>query len=595
MLVRPKKAPACDSCKSKRVLCHPQPNGPCPRCTEKGILCKTTPIPRGRPRKTQSPGPPVLLSSPAPSSSNTAELSRCALLTPELVKHLFMCFHERREYRNPIFQYFNIEKTLVAASWHHHLLPIQEAVLTAAICAAAATLSWHPAVLGPGVCPDSLADESVFFSGADLRAFGERRAPVCRILKDYAIRVAFEARIMLEPTEWNVASCFLLDTLEHDISASSRPWASVYMSHLRAVALNWPNEPKKSRALWSGWMMVESVLAAVNQKPVLVTPADQLLLSGPPPQSLEELLESLEEETAQPLSFNFTNTRAALVFTVVFPFLFHSITIARDFHQHISGTYAHRHPLSEPVILKLLTTLATMQSIINHCVGDVDFPDASQIPKDKTPTELRADASTFPELRSCAFVMSLIFVAFALSLYRELESHAEPGPGSDVPAGLQVDFATNMKSRWARTRMASFRQQAHDMARSALPDLKRMLILQSGPFRHGAIRLEWSAIIEWGEFLADEADASSEGILPADVAVYESLLNSLKGTAYSCVPPTLNSVIKRLETHLATYHLKASTEMGMNMDDLETGNLVSEMSFLLDGSFFAVPDATFGI
>ncbi|KAJ7290531.1 hypothetical protein C8J57DRAFT_1276078, partial [Mycena rebaudengoi] len=46
--------PACDSCKSRRVLCHSQPDGsPCLRCAENGIICTTTPLPRGRPPKTR--------------------------------------------------------------------------------------------------------------------------------------------------------------------------------------------------------------------------------------------------------------------------------------------------------------------------------------------------------------------------------------------------------------------------------------------------------------------------------------------------------------------------------------------------------------
>ncbi|KAE9402057.1 hypothetical protein BT96DRAFT_1017870 [Gymnopus androsaceus JB14] len=47
-----KKLPACDSCKARRVLCHPQSNGPCPRCSEKGVNCTTTPVVR-RKRRTK--------------------------------------------------------------------------------------------------------------------------------------------------------------------------------------------------------------------------------------------------------------------------------------------------------------------------------------------------------------------------------------------------------------------------------------------------------------------------------------------------------------------------------------------------------------
>ncbi|KAF5346168.1 hypothetical protein D9758_009924 [Tetrapyrgos nigripes] len=44
-----KKPPACDHCKARRVLCHPQPYGKsCPRCAEKGVKCTTTPSIRRR-------------------------------------------------------------------------------------------------------------------------------------------------------------------------------------------------------------------------------------------------------------------------------------------------------------------------------------------------------------------------------------------------------------------------------------------------------------------------------------------------------------------------------------------------------------------
>ncbi|KAJ7447281.1 hypothetical protein B0H11DRAFT_2082827 [Mycena galericulata] len=50
-----KKPPACDSCKARRVLCHPTTDGtPCPRCKEKGNKCTTTPAIRGRPPKKHS-------------------------------------------------------------------------------------------------------------------------------------------------------------------------------------------------------------------------------------------------------------------------------------------------------------------------------------------------------------------------------------------------------------------------------------------------------------------------------------------------------------------------------------------------------------
>ncbi|KAF5336769.1 hypothetical protein D9758_016397 [Tetrapyrgos nigripes] len=49
---RSKKPPACDYCKARRALCHPQPEGKsCPRCLEKGVKCTTTPSVRKRRRQ----------------------------------------------------------------------------------------------------------------------------------------------------------------------------------------------------------------------------------------------------------------------------------------------------------------------------------------------------------------------------------------------------------------------------------------------------------------------------------------------------------------------------------------------------------------
>ena len=39
-----KKPPACDYCKARRVICHPQPDGkPCPRCVEKEVVLVSLP------------------------------------------------------------------------------------------------------------------------------------------------------------------------------------------------------------------------------------------------------------------------------------------------------------------------------------------------------------------------------------------------------------------------------------------------------------------------------------------------------------------------------------------------------------------------
>ncbi|KAF7332373.1 Zn(2)-C6 fungal-type transcriptional factor [Mycena kentingensis (nom. inval.)] len=593
MLVRPpKKAPACDSCKSKRVLCYPQPNGPCPRCVDKGILCKTTSIPRGRPRKSPTSSPPAIASSSSISSCRSnVELSRCAILTPELVKHLYQTFADLPERRNRIFHGFSIEKTLNAASWHIHLLPPQEAVLMACMCAAAATISCHPAILGPGVCPESLTDGSVMFPGADLRGFGERRAPICRALAEYAVQVAFEARITLEATHLNVASCFLLDCLEegmftnfgpgiaNDIMRRYRNQLSIMgiCVHLTPTSRRFTMDRRnRDQRHFLGWV------------DFVFTPADQRFLCGPPAQSLEAVLELIEKRITEQAESNLmtVKAKASLIFDFVYPFLFHATNIARDFHETLCGEYARSHPPSEPAVRKIFANLTTMQSLINHCIGDVDFPDAAAVPQDKNLAELRTEAGTTPELRITVFVMSVVFATFALTLYCELEAWTEPSNGT-----------ARLNSNWARTRMTMLRQQAHDLVRSALPDLQRILTLRSVPFY--GIAIPWTSIISWGEFLADEGDASLSGVPEADASIYKRLLDALKSVGYSHVSPRLNSVIERLETHLAGYHLKAAlingmmaspqTEMSMFVDPRDDCNLnvMPEVPSFLDGPYFA--------
>ncbi|KAJ7780569.1 hypothetical protein DFH07DRAFT_434983 [Mycena maculata] len=215
-----KKPPACDACKLKRVLCHPQPGGsPCPRCSEKGTVCKTTPVPRGRPRKRTSDA--ILSADPQPSSWSSIvtlrpqiELSVCPDLSSDLVKHLVDCLAHFPLTRFPILRSGDgLRKALASAAWQVDLLPPQLRVLACCACALSSSISFHQSIIGPGLRPDSFQDRC-FFLGSDLREYGARRAPVFHALYERAYTLACEARITLEPSEPNTASCFILDILE---------------------------------------------------------------------------------------------------------------------------------------------------------------------------------------------------------------------------------------------------------------------------------------------------------------------------------------------------------------------------------------------
>ncbi|KAJ7061024.1 hypothetical protein C8F01DRAFT_179621 [Mycena amicta] len=603
-LLRP---PACDSCKAKRVYCYAQADGqPCPRCVEKQILCKTTYVPRGRPRKSTAalqpfPQPPISASVPA------LDL----LANPEVVKHLFKCLSKLPQYRHPLFREINLDTALAAASWRLDLLHPQASVLAYCICATSATIAFHPDIIGPDLdLPSSLSDRARFHLGADLRAYGIQRARACRILHDWAVRAAGEARIQIEASECNALSCFLLDALEQDVESSSRPWAASYMSHVRILMAAWLDE-YSHRASWAGHMMSESLRGVMHRKPVLVTLADQLFISQGPARSLESLLEAAHKEAASPS----LKHRAHFCFDCILPFLFHATRISREFYETISGDFARRQPLSELALRNTIEGLTTIQALISFCFGGTEFPDQSTFPvsTDVLRTTYRPETAT--NVRSCAFGMSVIFMGLVLTLHTELERREESESRTlgQISSPSSVKSSKQAQSPWTSAHIALLRSQAHELALSALPDIRRVLALQEFPLY--GIAMMWTNIMGWAEFCAKEADqrggiwgfsgsgdAGGQAKLEETVQTYERILCALKGIGYSLSSTHLNNLIERLETHLLSYRQRTSDVMSMSISttapsfsppeqdmDMELlSRPLPDMSFLLDGSWMYI-------
>ncbi|KAJ7065055.1 hypothetical protein C8F01DRAFT_787395 [Mycena amicta] len=597
-LLRP---PACDSCKAKRVYCYAQADGqPCPRCVEKQILCKTTYVPRGRPRKSTTalqpfPQPPISASVPA------LDL----LANPEVVKHLFKCLSKLPQRRHPLFREINLDTALAAASWRLDLLHPQASVLAYCICAISATIAFHPDIIGPNLdSPSSLSDRTRFHLGADLRAYGIQRAHACRILHNWAVRAAGEARIQSEASECNALSCFLLDALEEDVESSSRPWAASYMSHVRILMAAWPDE-YSVRAFWAGYMMSESLRGVMHRKPVLVTLADQLFISQGPARSLESLLEAAHKEAASPS----LKHRAHFSFDCILPFLFHATRISREFYETISGDFARRQPLSELALRNTIEGLTTIKALISFCFGGTEFPDQSTFPvsTDVLRTTYRPETAT--DVRSCASGMSAIFTGLVLTLHTELERRedlSESRTLGQISSPSSFKSSKQAQSPWTSAHIALLRSQAHELALSALPDIRRVLTLQEFPFY--GLAMMWTHIMGWAKFCVDEADqrggisgvaAGGQITLEETVEAYDRILCALKGMGYSCSSTRLDGLIERLETHLLSYRQRTSDVMSMsifttassvsppahNMDIELLSRPLPEMSFLLDGSW----------
>ncbi|KAJ7505374.1 hypothetical protein B0H11DRAFT_418311 [Mycena galericulata] len=538
-----RKPPACDACKSKRVLCHPQPIGtPCPRCAEKGLVCKTTPVPRGRPRKHPLPVQGVSLEvlelqRPSTSSSQSVvslrpELSASPELPSDLVQNLIESLNHFPLSRFPLLHGGALKKSLASAAWQMDLLMPQQRVLACCACALSALISFHGSIIGPGLRPESFQDRSVFFTGSDLRAFGIRRAPMCRSLYEHAFALACEARIHLEPSEVNAASCFILGLLERFNETTSRPWAVAYISHIRTLAGSW-NDVEQQRGVWAGFLMAEALASTARRMPVLITHNDQLLITGSEPPSLEQLLTSLQvmhQTSKKPFG--------GLAFTAVRPVLFHVTGLARDLHDKITGDYARRHPIAEVAVVRFLASLSILQSIVTMVFSEILGIDGGVSPFRAFPTlEPPVRHGEHDTLRACGYAIAIGYMSLVLALHREMERRATAGAGA-------------VQDPWAQERSGVLRRQAYELASATVADVARTLrLLPSLP--HLA-HIAWSNLQGWAEFVLAEADTAGT-IPPARVQVFEVLVAALKLTGYSWDIPHLSVLIDRMEGYVAQH------------------------------------------
>ncbi|KAJ7485624.1 hypothetical protein FB451DRAFT_1230559 [Mycena latifolia] len=581
-----KKPPACDACKARRVLCHPQPNGlSCPRCAEKGVICRTTYVPRGRPRKYTRPSDLSLHTSVSVESQTSASSSKNSPaispydalvavrpmidsavpleLSCELIKHLYECFVDSPQYRHPLFQNCSLNSALSSVAWKIDLLPPEARVLAYCECALSSSISFHPAIIGSGPQPESFTDRSVFYPGADLRIYGVRRAPMFHALREHAISLACETRIHLEVSECNAASCFILDSLAEPGESRSRPWAVAYISHVRSLAESW-SDADRNRAFWSGFLMAEALAATGRRKPILVSHTDQLLMTGSEP-PLESMLESLQTAAEA-----FKKPAAYLAFTVIRPYLFHITRLCREFYDKIAGDYARRHPIAEVSVITFISALSILESIISFLFGKIDFQaDPKPLSNELFKVHVLGGRHNGVEenLRSCAFAMFAGYAGLVLALHREMEYRA----AADATHHLTVHDSR----RYHRT--ALLRQQAHDIAAGAVEHVVRMIQLLPAPPH--IMHLDWSGILGWAQFCLTEADAAG-GLSHERVTTFERIINILKAMGYARDIPQSGVLIERMEAYLLAYRAETS---------LPTDNSgLSDLTFSLNNTWMGM-------
>ncbi|KAJ7908357.1 hypothetical protein B0H13DRAFT_661050 [Mycena leptocephala] len=552
---RPKKPPACDACKARRVLCHPQSNGaPCPRCAEKNIVCTTTPVRQGRPRQSVEPEKSAIFPPPEttqglgisqqlvqPSCSSVKllpqiylNLPECPDLTPELVAHFFDCFDLLPEVMHPIIIATSIKIAAQAVSFQLSLLPPQSRVLAMCVIACSSLISFHEAVLGPGLRPESFYDPTFFSSQADVRSCGIQRAAACRAFHTAALKAAWDAGIMLQVSMENAASCFLLDLLEQsDFSGLSRPWASAYISHLRALGPMWRSSSPLYASHWSFSLMSEALLSTRHRKPILITHEDELLLCVSEPPSAEELLTSLQASVNEP--------GPEILFQAMKPYTFHITRLARQMWKTITGDHVRCNPLSESAVLQLLSSLSLNHTILSHLLARADAALAASAGPPRPWVFLLDRKSGDVVVRGCAYGLITGFTGLVLPLYRELELRADSGESSSH----------------ARARMRLLVSQARDLANLAVHELARLI--RYVPAVHYAL-VQRQTLRDYAHFALDEAEA--ESVVEAErVRDLQTIVGQLDMAAYSqdlFSSPDAASLMERLERYIenATHPLR---------------------------------------
>ncbi|KAJ7151770.1 hypothetical protein C8R43DRAFT_1004318 [Mycena crocata] len=579
---RPKKPPACDACKARRVLCHPQPNGaPCPRCSEKNTTCTTTHVPRGRPRKNPLPsssGSPAELpqqpqDSPSPTPSVVAlttpqvygTLPECPDLTPDLVAHLFECFDLVAQAVNPIVATTSIRSKVRKTAFQLNLLPPQSRVLALCIVAMSSLLSFHEAVLGPGPRPKSFSDEMFFSSRADVRNCGVRRAAACRGFHAEALKAAWDVGVILQPSNENAASCLLLDILEQiDYDGSSRPWASAYISHVRALAPMWRTSvaTPPDGAHWTGFLMSEVLLATKSRRPILFTRDDQELLCGPDPISAEALLASLEASAETPGSH--------ILYQSMPPFMFQVICLARELWEAIAGDRARLKPLSETAVLKFLSSLTLNYAIVSRLLDRADGILASLASAFDTPFLLYGLSGEEEPgiLRRCAYGLVAGFTGLVMGLHREFEYRDQ--------TAHTATFNT-----FERARMDLLREQTREMTALATRTLARGI--RYLPAIHYA-PIQWHTVRLYAQFALAEAEAAQvvDNERLRDLATIAGQLGRMCYSLNVSEVPVA-SLLDRLDAHINN-----ATDVSLFFDSSRA--LVDMFLLPLDGGAWMDPD-----
>ncbi|KAL1757553.1 phosphoribosylglycinamide synthetase [Schizophyllum commune] len=377
-----KKKRACDYCRLKRVICHPQSNGePCPRCLEKGVECtttiSTTRKPRGQGKKALAKAAQRKREAEAAEAEASKATSVSVRQAPPSIPPLFpddIYFIPGDLMRDALEIMADMEPggspglspvprqraLLDSRGWDILALAPHDRVLALCLLALASLVSVDPTYVGyhpqGGRFPDAHTKwETISFSrlgDPDMIALGKRRKAICAQLYGEAMRQATLNGTASHACRENVTSCGLLNVLDvtHN-SESNLPWATAFVWQLRTLTelnvvdsifeiTDGPGRELASFQWRLGLLLLVSTYAISAGKNLPFSAHDEELICVVDPPSIED-------------AFVQASTRPGAVPVLQ---LMHSVTkrniqLIRDALEKVVGAHSRRRPPDDLTVL----------------------------------------------------------------------------------------------------------------------------------------------------------------------------------------------------------------------------------------------------
>ncbi|KAL1678164.1 hypothetical protein EV122DRAFT_212497 [Schizophyllum commune] len=466
-----KKLPACDYCKARRVICHPQPDGkPCPRCEEKEVTCTTTPTVRRRRRtrkeieeararerdaqarvlRTESSPSSVPIDGTRPSRPAVTVVTPARTLSSfqaqailswrdanplpgplvaELIK-LFPTVPQSLLFNIP---YRRLCSKLEECGWDLARLDAPARFLASCTIALTARISTHPMLIGtdvtdPRVLRFLASGNLVVTPGLDLRALGRARDAQCKRLYDEACRLATDTGVSMVPTEESAAGYYILDFLESSTNAydCSLTWTALMMWHVRRVAESDDHNdlfsPNYRRLHWPIQLLNCALICLCFGRSIPFTEHDERLICGPAPDDLE----------AAAITLSHGPITLQAIGEFIYPYLSYAIRLARESSESLVGprltAYARRFPLNEAALVAHVSAVECLQracDLLHDCVEAI-------IPRTKRGWVPAA-------LANGLFVTSVAVPSILVPLHKELKRRLAEGSIPTLQTGFDGD------------------------------------------------------------------------------------------------------------------------------------------------------------